>query len=456
MVRAPAKTARAAASIRWRRAAPAGGRARRPAAGGQLQEQDQDPLRRDGQAHLGERQAALGEQQHRDRDHQTDGEPAQRQEGEVAAPQLRSRQVAAARAVRGHGSSGAVGKAWRWTVTSRASGRVVASRPVPLDDCVELRLHRGEPLGPEGQPVVGHVAGGQPLGRELAAGLVPGGQRIAVAAQDVADQPGIGLARLGVVDEVGAAPRRRLVHGPPPAVAPADVVGVVLHQAGLGQLPEVVAGLAAVGAGALRQRRGGGGALLAQQAHQAACAADGPGPAAGHGRAAPTSVRRLQQRPRPGRSDDPSTASCPSPYRLHSFFAKVLCKECWCRIKRPSAVALLHERVAAVVVAALLPVAGDIALEHLDARHPLDRLPEVEVRHQRADRSAVLRRDRAAVDGRGDQATRAAAGRRAAGWWSRRTARAGACGWPSASGRRRRAPWRWARPARPCRSGSTW
>ena len=57
--------------------------------------------------------------------------------------------------------------------------------------------------------------------------------------------------------------------GAPPAVATVGALGVVLHQAGLRQLAQVVAGGPAVGAEPGRQRGGGGGAVEPQRAEQA-------------------------------------------------------------------------------------------------------------------------------------------------------------------------------------------
>src|SRR5262249_44307745 len=61
-------------------------------------------------------------------------------------------------------------------------------------------------------------------------------------------------------------------------------------------------------------------------------------------------------------------------------------------------------RVAAHVVAALLPVAGPICLEQLDAAYPLGALPRIEPRHHQAQRVAVVRLQWGAVVLPGEQA----------------------------------------------------
>src|SRR5262245_53054812 len=54
-------------------------------------------------------------------------------------------------------------------------------------------------------------------------------------------------------------------------------------------------------------------------------------------------------------------------------------------------VAFLAPGIASHVVTVLLPEAGIVLLQQLEPAHPLGALPEVEVRHQKADRPAVLR-----------------------------------------------------------------
>src|SRR5690242_13124271 len=60
-------------------------------------------------------------------------------------------------------------------------------------------------------------------------------------------------------------------------------------------------------------------------------------------------------------------------------------------------VPLLEPRVAAVVVAVLLPEARLVAAQQGQAGDPLGALPEVEVRHEQPHRPAVLDRQRTAV-----------------------------------------------------------
>src|SRR3954471_15338502 len=61
-------------------------------------------------------------------------------------------------------------------------------------------------------------------------------------------------------------------------------------------------------------------------------------------------------------------------------------------------VPLLLPRVAAVVVAVLLPEARLVALHHGDPADPLGALPEVQVRHQHPHRAAVLHRQGLTVE----------------------------------------------------------
>src|SRR5262249_12768414 len=56
----------------------------------------------------------------------------------------------------------------------------------------------------------------------------------------------------------------------------------------------------------------------------------------------------------------------------------------------PSAIALLLPGVALVVIATLLPEAGLVARDELDALQPLRALPEIELGHDRAHRAAML------------------------------------------------------------------
>src|SRR5712692_7122555 len=62
-------------------------------------------------------------------------------------------------------------------------------------------------------------------------------------------------------------------------------------------------------------------------------------------------------------------------------------------------VSFLGPRIAAHVVAVLLPEARAIAVHELQAADPLGALPEVQVRHEQTQRPAVLGRDRFAVAG---------------------------------------------------------
>src|SRR5919112_60279 len=61
-------------------------------------------------------------------------------------------------------------------------------------------------------------------------------------------------------------------------------------------------------------------------------------------------------------------------------------------------VALLEPRVAAVVVAVLLPEPRAISLHELQPGDPFRGLPEVQVRHEEPDRAAVADRQGSAVD----------------------------------------------------------
>src|SRR5271170_2467187 len=63
----------------------------------------------------------------------------------------------------------------------------------------------------------------------------------------------------------------------------------------------------------------------------------------------------------------------------------------------PSAIALLLPGITLVVIAALLPESGLVARHELDAPDPFGALPEVEFRHDRAHRAAMLARDRLAL-----------------------------------------------------------
>src|SRR5262245_9120087 len=60
-------------------------------------------------------------------------------------------------------------------------------------------------------------------------------------------------------------------------------------------------------------------------------------------------------------------------------------------------VPLFGPGIAPHVVAVLLPEAGVVLLQQLEPAHPLGALPEVEVWHQEADRTAVLRSQGLAV-----------------------------------------------------------
>src|SRR6476646_2813697 len=64
---------------------------------------------------------------------------------------------------------------------------------------------------------------------------------------------------------------------------------------------------------------------------------------------------------------------------------------------RSALVPLLLPRVAAVVIAELLPEAGSVTIDETEAAHPLRALPEVEVWDEQSRRAAVFRRQRSAV-----------------------------------------------------------
>ena len=66
-------------------------------------------------------------------------------------------------------------------------------------------------------------------------------------------------------------------------------------------------------------------------------------------------------------------------------------------------VALLSPGVAQHVVAVLFPEAGAIGAEDLDAGDPLGAFPQVEMRHDEADRPAMLPRQRLAFPMGGKQ-----------------------------------------------------
>ena len=62
-----------------------------------------------------------------------------------------------------------------------------------------------------------------------------------------------------------------------------------------------------------------------------------------------------------------------------------------------AAVALLGPGIASHVIPVLLPEPGIVLLQELEPTQPFRALPEVEVRHQKAHRPAVLRREQRAV-----------------------------------------------------------
>src|ERR1700730_6377315 len=60
-------------------------------------------------------------------------------------------------------------------------------------------------------------------------------------------------------------------------------------------------------------------------------------------------------------------------------------------------VALFGPRVAAHVIAVLLPETGLVAVHELEPAHPLGALPEVQVGHEQTQRPTVFRADRLAI-----------------------------------------------------------
>src|SRR5262249_21781062 len=66
-------------------------------------------------------------------------------------------------------------------------------------------------------------------------------------------------------------------------------------------------------------------------------------------------------------------------------------------------VALFHPGVGVVVVAVALPEAELVMVEELEAAEPLGALPEVALRHEEAERVAVLELERLAVEGVGEK-----------------------------------------------------
>src|SRR6185312_12761637 len=71
--------------------------------------------------------------------------------------------------------------------------------------------------------------------------------------------------------------------------------------------------------------------------------------------------------------------------------------------RRVSAIALLRPRVAVVVVTARFPEAGTVGGDELDAADPFGAFPEIEPRHDRAHRTAMLARQRTTLPGMGEQ-----------------------------------------------------
>src|SRR5690606_36361607 len=71
-----------------------------------------------------------------------------------------------------------------------------------------------------------------------------------------------------------------------------------------------------------------------------------------------------------------------------------------------SGVTLFPPRIAVVVVASALPVAGLIPLAEANAREPLGAFPEVQVRNDAAHRRAVREPQGSAVEFEGDQRVR--------------------------------------------------
>src|SRR5690242_5275437 len=71
--------------------------------------------------------------------------------------------------------------------------------------------------------------------------------------------------------------------------------------------------------------------------------------------------------------------------------------------RRASAITLLRPGVAVVVVAARFPEAGTVGGDDLDAPDPFGAFPEIEPRHDRAHRTAMLPRQRTPLPGTGEQ-----------------------------------------------------
>src|SRR5689334_5061781 len=71
--------------------------------------------------------------------------------------------------------------------------------------------------------------------------------------------------------------------------------------------------------------------------------------------------------------------------------------------RRVSAITLLRPGVAMIVVAARFPEAGTVGGDELDAADPFGAFPEIEPRHDRAHRTAMLARQRTALPGMGEQ-----------------------------------------------------
>src|SRR6185312_17168458 len=68
-----------------------------------------------------------------------------------------------------------------------------------------------------------------------------------------------------------------------------------------------------------------------------------------------------------------------------------------------SAITLLRPGIAVVVIAARFPEAGPVGGDELDAPDPFGAFPEIEPRHDRAHRTAMLARQRTAFPGMGEQ-----------------------------------------------------
>src|SRR6266849_352076 len=68
-----------------------------------------------------------------------------------------------------------------------------------------------------------------------------------------------------------------------------------------------------------------------------------------------------------------------------------------------SAIALLRPGIAVVVIAPLLPEPGAIGSQELDPPYPFGALPEIEPRHDRAHRAAMLARQRTTLPGMREQ-----------------------------------------------------